>query len=59
MLTKVILIKKKKIVNCVFFNKPEKEKESKQKPTKLSAGKECYKKKTSVSPVKTRNIKKK
>jgi hypothetical protein len=35
-LTKVILIKKK-IVNCVFFNKPEKEKESKQKPTKLSA----------------------
>jgi len=43
----------------VFFNKPEKEKESKQKPTKLSAGKECYKKKTSVSPVKTRNIKKK
>ena len=55
----MILIKKKKIVNCVFFNKPEKEKESKQKPTKLSAGKECYKKKTSVSPVKTRNIKKK
>ena len=28
-LTKVILIKKKK-VNCVFFNKPEEEKENKQ-----------------------------
>ena len=32
-LTKVILIKKKNIVNCVFFNKPEKEKESKQNKT--------------------------